>query len=112
MGVHPLIAAMIHAMPPTTAVIPAKIPKFLASVGVVTKIAAVVKIAATVQGTAAIILYALELTLVTPSSLTLSLWEIYQGHNDSGPRCKRTTNHRAGWKRASAHSAVVLAPSN
>jgi hypothetical protein len=56
MGGHPLIAAMIHAMPPTTAVTPAKIPKFLASVGEVAKIAAVVKIAATVQSTAAIML--------------------------------------------------------
>jgi len=71
MGGHPFIAAMIHAMPPTTAVTPAKIPKFLASVGEVTKIAAVVKIAATVQSTAAAILYALELTLVTPRSHTL-----------------------------------------
>jgi hypothetical protein len=56
MGGHPFIAAMIHAMPPTTAVTPAKIPKFLASVGEVAKIAAVVKIAATVHSTAAIIL--------------------------------------------------------
>jgi hypothetical protein len=56
MGGHPFIAAMIHARPPTTAVTPAKIPKFLASVGEVAKIAAVVKIAATVHSTAAIIL--------------------------------------------------------
>ena len=47
---------MIHAMPPTTAVTPAKILKFLVSVGEVAKIAAVVKIAATVQSTAAIML--------------------------------------------------------
>jgi hypothetical protein len=63
-------------MPPITPVTPAAIPQFFASVGVVAITAIVVNPAASVQRTAAIILYVREFTTVTPSSLTLPLREI------------------------------------
>lgn len=70
---------------------PAAIPRLLASVGAVTKMAAVVRIAATVHRTDAIILYALELTFVSPVPLILSLREANFRNNGLRVRAGKQT---------------------